>query len=162
MSIRKKAPVALGTGEPTAGRSTPAMGRSKTTAAAITAPVLPAEEGVGVARLHQARAHGDGRVRLAAHRGGGRLARVDHVGGVHHLDALARRPGWRASSASTDRAVAHQHHREVRPLKQSSDRALDLYGRGTVGAHRVYRDPHLCPGGRFAQNSSTSLRCCFR
>ena len=81
---------------------------------------------------------------------------------MRDLDAAQRRLGV-ARELRLDRgAVAHQHHGELRPLKQSSDRALDLYGRGTVGAHRVYRDPHLCQCGRFAQNSSTSIRCCFR
>jgi hypothetical protein len=63
---------------------------------------------------------------------------------VDDVDPVERRVRVARHLGLDPRLVADEHDPEVSlQLTQSSDRTLDLNGGGTVGAHRVKRDPHL-------------------
>ncbi len=103
-----------------------------------------ADEGVHLALLLQVEADDDGRVLLAPDGVRRGLSHLDPAGRVHDLDAVARRVRVARQLGFDQRLVADQDDGKVSlQLTQSSDRTLDLHGGGTVGAHRVERDPHL-------------------
>ena len=137
----------VGMRAPTGGRSTPGIVRRVTSDAAITAPVLPAlmkaSTSPALSRFTPTTMD-ESRLRRIAVAGASPISITSLA--CADLQPVAGRVGKTRQLGLDPLRVADQDDANVVvPVKQSSDRPLDLDGRGTVGAHRVQRDPHLFP-----------------
>src|SRR6184192_732804 len=124
---------AVGNSAPIAARCTPSCSRSIRVAAAITAPVLPAEMNASRPLLLEADPDGDGGAGLALDGGQGLLAHAHHLGCLDDLEAVAVDGAVRLERGLDVAGPPHELDPERGgEFAQGLDRALDLHSRRVV------------------------------